>query len=222
MSNIMAVVEGVTEQTFIRDVLSPWLWEQSQIVIVASTAGKPGKKGGNSFGKVKRDIIKHLKNPHFTTVTTFFDFYGMSDKWPGKEEALKKPHSRKPHTVEKAIFEAIKEVVNPDIIRKFRPYIQIHEFEALLFSDTSILPEVMRQPDTKTQLDQIRAKFKTPEEINDSAMTAPSKRIMEIYEFYQKPFHGLLASKGISVETMRSECPHFNEWIEDLCTKLKG
>ncbi len=117
--------------------------------LVASAAGKPGKKGGNSYGKVKRDIIKHLKNPHFNAVTTFFDFYGMPSKWPGRISARTKSRANKPLTVEKAIQDDIEKEVGQDLISRFHPYIQMHEFEALLFAETSALPDVMRQPSTK-------------------------------------------------------------------------
>lgn len=216
MSKVIAVVEGSTEQTFVRDVLAPWLWDKSRVELVASAAGKPGKKGGNVYGKVKRDIIKHLKNPHFTAVTTFFDFYRMPPKWPGRTAARTKSHANKPLTVEKAIREDIEGDVGNELISRLRPYIQMHEFEALLFSDISALPEVMRKPSTKDQLDEIRAGFGTPEEINDSATSAPSKRIEGIYQYYQKPLHGVLAAKRITVEAMMEECPHFKTWVMAL------
>lgn len=216
MSRVIAVVEGSTEQTFIRDVLAPWLWDASRVELVASAAGKPGKKGGNNYAKVKRDIIKHLKNPHFQKVTTFFDFYGMTPKWPGRIDARRKSHAHKPLTVEKALHDDIKEEVGSDMIGRLLPYIQMHEFEALLFADTSALPDVLRKPSTKDELDEIRATYATPEEINDSALTAPSKRIVSIYPFYQKPFHGVLAAKLVTVDVMIGECPHFKEWVTAL------
>lgn len=212
----IAVVEGPTEQTFVREVLGPWLWSNSRVELVASPAGKPGKKGGNNYDKAKRDIINHLKNPHFSRVTTFFDFYGMGTSWPGRELSRNKTHARKPKTVEAAIREDVRAVVGDDLIPRFMPYIQMHEYEALLFSETTALPEVMRDEDSKEQLDEIRAEFTNPEEINDSPVTAPSKRIEGIYPYYRKPLHGVLAAKRITVEVMIGECPHFNEWVTAL------
>lgn len=216
MSKIIAVVEGITEQSFVREVLAPWLWDKGRVELVASPAGKPGKKGGNSYGKVKSDLIKHLKNPHFTTVTTLFDFYGMPLKWPGRTEALKKSQANKPLTVEKAIFCDIEAAVGAERAEHLIPYIQMHEFEALLFSDTTSLPDIMRKPKAKEILDEIRMKYSTPEEINDSSTTAPSKRIGIIFPYYQKPLHGVLAAKRITVETMMQHCPHFQKWVTVL------
>jgi hypothetical protein len=216
MSKVIAVVEGSTEQSFVREVLAPWLWNSSRVELVASPAGKPGKKGGNNYEKVKRDIINHLKNPHFTHVTTFFDFYGMTTKWPGRKDARTKGHASKPIIVEKAIRDDVHMEVGDELIPRFVPYVQMHEFEALLFAETSALPDVMRNERSKEQLDGIREEFTSPEEINDSPATAPSKRIEGIYQFYRKPLHGVLAAKRITIDVMIEECPHFKEWVEAL------
>jgi len=216
MSKVIAVVEGSTEQTFVREVLAPWLWNASRIELVASAAGKPGKKGGNSYGRVKRDIINHLKNPHFALVTTFFDFYGMSTKWPGRTEARKKSHANKPVAVENAMRDDIEADVGSELIARLLPYIQMHEFEALLFSEPSALSEVMRDEASKKKLLEIRNEFSTPEEINDSPDMAPSKRVERIFRFYRKPLHGVLAAKRVTIEKMRLECPHFEIWLTAL------
>jgi hypothetical protein len=92
----------------------------------------------------------------------------------------------------------------------------MHEFEALLFSETSALAEVMRKPKTKHQLDEIRNEFETPEEINDSTATAPSKRIEAIYKYYRKNTHGVIAAERITIDVMIEQCPHFGKWVQTL------
>ncbi|MFO0916097.1 MAG: DUF4276 family protein [Pirellulales bacterium] len=216
MSKVIAVVEGLTEQTFVREVLAPWLWDNCRVELVASPAGKPGKKGGNNYQKARRDIVNHLKNPHFTHVTTFFDFYGMTARWPGRDAARTKSIARKPVTVETAIRDDILKEVGSQLVARFLPYIQMHEYEALLFAETSALPEVMRDSRTKGQLEEIRGEFYSPEEINDSPLTAPSKRIEGIYPYYRKPLHGVLAAKRITIDVMVHECPHFGDWVRKL------
>ena len=65
---------------------------------------------------------------------------------------------------------------------RFVPYIQLHEFEGLLFSDVQALDAILKGQHNRsllTRLQQIRAQFKTPEEINDGETTAPSKRLAE-------------------------------------------
>ena len=64
----------------------------------------------------------------------------------------------------------------------------------------------------------IRDQFETPEHINDSPQTAPSKRVEALVAGYEKPLLGTLAILEIGLETIRSNCPHFNQWL----TRLEG
>ena len=43
---VFVVVEGQTEQTFVRDVLAPWMADK-RIYMHAALIGKPGHKGGD-------------------------------------------------------------------------------------------------------------------------------------------------------------------------------
>jgi hypothetical protein len=146
-------------------------------------------------------------------VTTFFDFYGMPPKWPGREDANNKSHGNKPGCVENAVLADIATIVDEEEIRKLRPYIQMHEFEALLFSEPRVLADVLQCKDSVAKLIGIREEFRTPEEINDSPQAAPSKRIEAVFPSFRKPIDGVLAAKRITVEKMLSQCPHFNEWV---------
>jgi len=62
----------------------------------------------------------------------------------------------------------------------------------------------------------VRNEFPTPEDINDDPATPPSKRVLQTYRFYRKPLHGTIAARGIGIEAMRRECPHFRNWLEWL------
>lgn len=216
MSRVIAVVEGQTEQAFVREVLAPWLWEHGGLELRASVAGKPGKKGGNSYEKIRNDILNHLANSHFDYVTTFFDYYGMSDKWPGRASSRTQPHLQKAGTVETAMALDITPDVTSERAGRYIPYIQMHEFEALLFSRPSALADVIQVKKALKPLQKVRDLFSNPEEINDSPATAPSKRIEAVFRHYKKPLHGILAARQITIEVMREECPHFNDWIERL------
>ena len=101
---------------------------------------------------------------------------------------------------------------------RVRPYVQMHEFEALLFSDISkfeLLSDNWNN-ESQTQLQQICDTFETPEDINDSAQTAPSKRLDAIFPGYSKISDGLLIAKDIGLDTIREKCPLFNQWIGEL------
>lgn len=216
MSEVFAVVEGPTEQTFFREVLSPWLAYQN----VFAKAVVVGKTGGNKYSDAKADMIRFLKQRHDTFVTCMFDFYGMGNKWPGREEANGKNHENKPLAVEAGILEDISKALTDFRKDRLIPYVQMHEYEALLFSYPKALSIALGNQSSEEEFQIIRKGFSSPEHINDSPNTAPSKRVAQVFRSYQtgyrKPLHGSIAAKQTTIETMMSECPHFKDWVSHL------
>ena len=103
--------------------------------------------------------------------------------------------------------------VNP---QRFVPFVVMHEFEGLLFSDCAAFSNGIGRPNLESDFRAIRNQFATPEEIDDSPLTAPSKRIQALVPGYQKPLLGTLAALTIGLARIRGECPHFNEWLDRL------
>jgi hypothetical protein len=99
------------------------------------------------------------------------------------------------------------------------PYIQLHEFEALLFADVARFDwEFIDHDKAIENLQDVRRQFTSPEHINYGQMTAPSKRIIaEIPEYYgRKTSAGPLIAAKIGLEVLRQQCPHFGEWLGKL------
>lgn len=90
---------------------------------------------------------------------------------------------------------------------------QLHEFEALLFSDVDVLARILRCSPS----DFISEFYPNPEDINDHPCTAPSKRIARACPFYQKTLHGPLVALDIGLSRMLECCPHFASWVDKLC-----
>ncbi len=65
-------------------------------------------------------------------------------------------------------------------------------------------------------LEKIRHKFSSPEEINDSELTAPSKRIFALFPEFEKPIHGTFGAMEIGLEKIRQECPLFSQWLTKI------
>lgn len=102
--------------------------------------------------------------------------------------------------------------------RRFIPYVQVHEFETLLFAELGALAQVA--PDI-VELRQFRALIQAtqgavPEEIDDGPSTAPSKRIEASTRGFRKTIHGLQAIQSIGLDRLRRACPRFNAWIAAL------
>jgi hypothetical protein len=92
----------------------------------------------------------------------------------------------------------------------------MHEFEGMLFSDCERFAAAIERADLGEAFQAIRNGFATPKEINDSPITAPSKRVEQLVPGYEKPFLGTLAILEIGLSKIRAECPHFNDWISNL------
>lgn len=99
----------------------------------------------------------------------------------------------------------------------FRPYIQLHEFEAILFSDPqSFSATFPYETSAIKKLEDIRRAFATPEHIDNDVNNTPSKRICDILPAYVKALHGPVIASRIGLPKIRRECPHFSEWIDRL------
>lgn len=211
MVRLLAFVEGQTEEQFIRRIVAPALVARN----VHITATTPG--GVKPWPRIRREMLRYLKEDTGRFLTTMFDYFRMPADWPGRIAAGHKAHKQKAVSVEKAVLDDIAATMgNTFNKRRFIPYVQMHEFEALLFSDPGVLGQVIPTQDASQDLEKIAAGFTTPEEIDDDPNTAPSKRIAAICNEYQKVLHGILAARRIGLPLMRHKCPHFDEWLTKL------
>ncbi len=211
---IYVIVEGQTEEQFIKRILSIYfskfqIYFKPIIIETSRTPHQKHKGGFVNYNHIKRDIQKVIKNGDCYKVTTLVDFYKIPSNFPGKENIPSGDIYEKVHYLEDCWSNDIND-------SKFIPYIQIHEFEALLFSDIIGFEEVF--PDKKEEFLDIILRFPNPELINDNPKTAPSKRIESILKpsKYSKPFHGIDIAEIIGIEKMIEKCPHFREWINKL------
>jgi hypothetical protein len=209
-------VEGLTEQTFVKQSLAPQLIPRS-VYLTATMIGKPGRKGGiRSYETIRRDILGALRQDQQRYCTTMFDYYGLPSGWPGKVGAEGSP-SVLAESVERAMHEDIcGEMGESFAPARFIPYIQMHEFEALLFSDPATLASVVQHPFLASSFQAIVNECGEPEAIDDRPDTAPSRRICRQTREYDKVLHGTIAAQRIGVAEMRDRCPHFNRWVERL------
>jgi hypothetical protein len=149
------------------------------------------------------------------------DFYGLPQHgegaWPGRAEATHLEVRRKAKTVEDALLKDVSSVMGGGFYpNRFLPFVLMHEFEGLLFSDCAAFCQGIGRPDLEPHFSQIRNEFETPEDINDSPVTAPSKRVEELVPGYEKPLFGTLAVLEIGLDRIREQCPHFNDWLSNL------
>lgn len=225
MARLLVHVEGETEETFVNEALRPHLYPYGYEMISARLIGNArqrDRRGGiRAWSSVRGDILKHLKEDVEAIATTMVDYYGLPQTggraWPGRETANTLAVDQKAKTVEEALRTDICQEMGGNFDdSRFIPFVMMHEFEGLLFSDCSLFAKGIERPELAPKFQAIRAQFSNPEEINDSPLTAPSKRVHALVPGYEKPFLGTLAVLTIGLEKIRSECPHFNTWIERL------
>ena len=218
MIRLHFVVEGQTEETFVNNILAPQLsslniFPDVRCVQTGRKHGKVHKGGISNYRKLKNDLLRWMKEDKNSDVrfTTMIDFYALPKDFPGYEQSRKQSNSQKRIAILEHAFQTdIKDY-------RFIPYIQCHEFEALLFSDPSKFE--FAYPNKKDEIKQliaIRSNFKSPEDINEGKDTAPSKRIKKIIPEYNKVSAACNIAMQISLVKIRKENHHFNEWLNKL------
>jgi hypothetical protein len=225
MPRLLIHVEGETEEAFVNEVLADRLYTSGYELVSARLVGNARlreKRGGiRAWSTVKKDILNHLKEDTGCLATTMVDYYGLPQTgekaWPGRAEAGTLPYAQKAACVERALFADLSQELGGEFeTRRFIPFVVMHEFEGLLFSDCQAFAEGIGRPQLAQPFLEIRQQFATPEEINDSPVTAPSKRVEGLVEGYEKPLLGTLAVLNIGLDTIRGECPHFRDWLARL------
>jgi hypothetical protein len=178
---------------------------------------KPGQKGGDvRFKKVKNDIGRFLKQRSDTYVTTFVDYYGTKE-WPGLNSVNSglSPADIAKHINGITAGKVISLFEDQRADKRFIPFITVHEFEALLFSDPKILSEQLGVNICK--IENILAECGKPEAINNSPQTAPSKRLNALMDGkFSKTLNGIAIAEAIGVEKMREQCCVFDAWLTKL------
>ena len=209
MSRVLVFVEGQTEETFVRDLLVPYFSRLGIYLTPILAQTSPGHKGGIvSYGKVKHQLTRLCRQDQGAYVTTMMDYYGLPNDFPGLDGRVADAHEQ----VVRLELALQQDIDAPNFI----PNLMLHEFEALLFSAPEKFAEWLDDQALLAPMAAIRAAFATPEHINNSPQTAPSKRILTLVPNYKKTVDGPLIAEDIGLDAIRAQCPHFNNWIERL------
>ena len=209
MIRLAISVEGQTEEEFVKKILASHLQEAEvePTPILIGLVHRAGRGGSVSVEHLAADMAMLYGSSDYDAVTSLVDFYGFRGREDG--ETVDK--------LEERIFRAIRGKLPGgfDPIRTI-PYVQRYEFEGLLFSDVNAFQMVKASSESLRKLQDVRAQFPTPEDINDHPETAPSKRIAGAMPGYRKVVDGALIAKETGLPVIRRECPRFSGWVERL------
>lgn len=223
MKRLFVVVEGQTEEGFVKGVLGPHLQARSiftSTIIVTTrrdelTGAKLGKGGGRwlHWSKDLRRLMGEQRGGD-VAFTTLIDLYGLPRDFPQLEALSKTADTlQRASQLEEVMYEQFGD-------RRFMPYVQRHEFEALVLAGLDALAGFLDAEEDLRGLEQLRSDVanRAPEDVNDGRDTAPSKRLMTRIPSYRKTLHGPLAVESTGLARLRAVCPRFNAWV----TKLEG
>lgn len=220
MKRICIVCEGQTEETFVKNVLAPAFCANGLLLVPQMIETSSGHFGGAlNYDRVKPHLRNTLRQKSAPVVTTFFDLYKLDKRFPGFEEAARQQSLA-------SRLDILKANLHQDIVQeagcrpeRFIPYIQPHEFEALLFSDitklTSLEADWQRSTD---MLIQARNAFESPEHINDKPETKPAAHLERelVSPRFRKNRHGSIAAQKIGLAKIEAECAYFSAWLNQI------
>lgn len=217
MKRLEIIVEGQTEKEFVNTVLQPYFLRFGTVSVspICVRTSSNGRGGLVNYEHLRNDILKSLKSKDTELVVSMFvDYFRIPEKrmpeyaeWENEAN-----HAKRATMMEEAIARQIND-------RRFVPYIQMHEFEALLYSSNAGFAKYW--PEAKVDdINKIISIFHNPEEINTTPAGAPSKRLMSISPDYDKVVEGNIIALEIGIDTMMEKCPRFSRWINILRSKL--
>ena len=225
MIRLHITTEGATELQFTEKVLAPHLGNFNVIAdarsVLTSKDNRRGKeyRGGLvTYAKAKQDIQNWMKQDNHPECrfTTMFDLYALPNDFPGYTEARAQQNA---YEKVKILETRLAEDIGDD---RFIPYVQLHEFEALIFADPQQLDwEYLEHDQAIARLTAMVAD-KNPELINDTPETAPSKRILKEIPEYDKVTAGVAVAEKIGLQPLRAKCKHFDEWVSLLENLAEG
>ncbi len=224
MTRLLVHVEGQTEESFVNQMLRPHLvggfgYTDVSARLLGNARQRSKRGGARGWDAVRKEIVRHLQQDPEARSTTMVDFHGLPQAgdraWPGRVQANGIPFEQKADVVETGMARDIADDFGASHNR-FLPYVVMHEYEGLLFSDPDQFAEAIGSAELAGEFHAIRNEFHTPEEINDSPDTNPSSRVESLFPRYQKPLMGTLAAQRIGLAAIREECPHFRSWIQAL------
>lgn len=215
MKRVIIICEGETEKEFCTTILAPYFSKQQ--ISIQPPLIKKSMGGIVKWKDLKKQIENHLKNDTDACVTTLIDYYGLYSKYqfPKWEVAESEPDKNiRMDILENGMMESIPE----EIQYRFLPYIQLHEFEGLLFNEEKYFHEQIPTKELveTEELSEIFRSYENPEMINNNREKSPSHRLERIIKGYDKIVYGNILAEAIGLENIKSKSPRFNNWINNI------
>lgn len=242
MKRLKFLVEGQTEAKFVTDVLTPYFSSKGIMVepplITWTSRDRCGKKfkGGvckaHGWNRVKSQLARLMSEERDQNClfTTMFDFYGFPEDIP-LDGVLHHDHGERVIQIETAIKTEVYKTLKSDfhfdfVTDRLVPFVMLHEFEALVFSDLQAMDWEYLDDSDQTRIENLKNELlqcdNLPEKVNNGEMTAPSKRIIKYFPDYDKVTKGVSIVRHIGMKKLLEMCPHFCSWVASIEDKANN
>lgn len=215
MKRVIVICEGETEQEFCNSILMPYFLEFD--IQIQNPRIKKSMGGIVKWQDLKKQIETHLKTDNSAYVTLLIDYYGLYDKhnFPAWDEAEATPNK---NTRMDILEEGMAADIDEAYRYRFLPYIQLHEFEGLLFNNLQVFIDWIPNENLvgMAELTATLNQYDNPEMINNNPNTSPSHRLERIIRGYEKVLDGNILADAIGLDSIREKSPRFNQWIENI------
>lgn len=216
MTRLLMLVEGQSEEIFVKQTLTPYLAErgvhvESPIVLWTKRISSGGgfRGGVSNWNQIRKNLMP-LTYDGDAWVTTLLDFYGLPDDFPGYQEALG-PGDPRQHV--RALQDRFAmEIGHARLI----PFIALHEFEAWLFSAPDVVAEHFNSVALAAKVRKAVEQAGEPELINHGPDTHPKARLRGMGASYKETSDGPILIEKIGIPAIRSACSHFAGWLDRL------
>ena len=214
MKRVIIICEGETEREFCKNILASYFAAKN--IFIQSPLIKRSMGGVVKWDTLKKEIHTYLHEDD-VCVTMLIDYYGLYNKYafPGWEDGEKITDKGKRMDFLEA---AMKQDIRAGAQHRFLPYLQLHEFEGLLFNDIQVFYQQVPQNELvgKQELVKTFQDYDNPEMINNNKHTSPSQRLKRIIEGYNKVLYGHYFAEAIGLEKIRQKSPRFNNWLNRI------
>lgn len=227
MKRVYVIVEGPTEREFVSRVLAPYFGREGILISAIPMLKSGGGMGFSNLDHFKNNVEPLLYDKDVPVITTLVDLYRFPvQSGDNIEKAALQKWSAEPDVDARlaGLQELLLSVVGKiKPYPAFVPYVQKHEFEALLFSDEAAF--VYEGTAVQKAIQAVLNEYPNPEDINTTETGHPAKRLETIFaagkKKYAKGADAVDFAELIGLEIILKKCPRFRSWVEILLAKAK-
>ena len=220
MKRLVIIAEGETEESFVNNILCPFFCSKGIYNSIQCFKTKHSHGGMSKYSYIHKDSLTIIYEKD-VVVSMMIDFYRLPSDFPGFNDLkVTQTHQEQANLLETRIKKDLEDSQN-QLFDNFIPYIQLHEFEALVFASISGIDSLFERSEMDYNgLMNVIQQYPNPEDINNHPDTAPSVRLKKLISGYNKVLHGIDIINTVGMAELLEKCPRFKTWIESMAEAL--